>query len=99
MAEHAHEHDEQANPLQGYYEWQVTTLMLAYDLVQPIARGAASQVQQRRQDIEREVSDMVLQLIPEQYKQNPDLDWPPQLMMRITRATLQRAAEIAKIER
>ena len=33
----AHTNDD-TNPLQGYYEWQITTLMLAYDLVEPVPR-------------------------------------------------------------
>ena len=33
MADHDHDED---NPLQGYFDWQVTTLMLAHDLSNPI---------------------------------------------------------------
>ena len=31
-----------AEQTHGYYEWQVQTLMLAYDVVQPLARGGRS---------------------------------------------------------
>jgi len=54
-------------------------------------------VGQRRQRVEDEVREMVMALLPEEYKQNASLEWPPDLMMRITRRTLQRAAEIAEI--
>ena len=32
MAEQEHNHDED-NPLQGYFDWQVTTLMLAHEFI------------------------------------------------------------------
>jgi len=85
----------QANPLQGYYEWQVTTLLLAYDLAEPIARGDDETAQQRRQQVEGEVSELTFNQLPQRYKDNPELDWPGEVMMAITRATLQRANEIA----
>lgn len=88
---------EETNPLQGYFDWQVTTLMLAYDLDQPLAGQGEEAVAQRRQRVEEEVRAMVMALLPEEYKQNASLQWPPDLMMRITRRTLQRAAEVAEI--
>jgi hypothetical protein len=36
-----------------------------------------------------------LSQLPQRYKDNPQLDWPPEVMMAITRATLRRASEIA----
>lgn len=85
------------NPLQGYYEWQVTTLMLAHDLADPIPSEQADRAEQRRERIYDEVRDLVMGLLPQQYKDDPSLDWPPELMMQITRATLKRAAEIAGV--
>ena len=90
MAEQA-----QANPLQGYYEWQITTLLLAYDLAEPIARGDDDTAEQRRRQVEGEVSELTLDQLPQRYKDNPELDWPRDVMMAITRATLTRAARIA----
>lgn len=91
MAEHAD------NPLQSYYEWQVTTLMLAYDLADPVPRTQKHRVEQRRTQVEDEVRDLSLAIIPAEYKDNPNLDWPPEVMMQITRATLKRAAELADV--
>jgi hypothetical protein len=85
----------QGNPLQGYYEWQVTTLLLAYDLAEPIARGDEDTADHRRHQVEGEVSELTLNQLPQRYKDNPELDWPSEVMMAITRATLRRAAEIA----
>jgi len=86
------EHDD--NPLQGYYEWQVTTLLLAYDLAQPLAQGDDAGSGERRHAVEDEVRALSLAQVPEVYKANPDLDWPPEVMMALTRATLFRAAQI-----
>ena len=95
-AHHTHEPHEEANPLQGYFDWQVTTLMLAYDLDAPLAGAGEDAVQKRRRQVEQEVREMVLALLPEKFKHDPELEWPPDLMMRITRKTLARAAEIAR---
>jgi hypothetical protein len=86
---------QQSNPLQGYYEWQVTTLLLAYDLAEPITRGDDQTAQARRDQVEGEVSELTLNELPQRYKDNPELDWPAEVMMAITRATLQRATDIA----
>lgn len=95
--DHAHDHDEESNPLQGYFDWQVTTLMLAYDMRNPITRGDAQGAMQRREHVEREVSQLTLALIPDVYKNDVSLEWPPALMMEITRSTLSKAAEIIGI--
>lgn len=93
--DHAHDHSDDENPLQGYFDWQVTTLMLAYDLCNPIERGDGQGAMQRREHVEREVSQLTLALIPDVYKNDASLEWPPSLMMDISRATLKKAAEIA----
>ena len=94
---HDHSHDDEQSPLQGYFDWQVTTLMLAYDLRNPIERGDAQGAMQRRGHVEREVSDLTLALIPDVYKNDASLEWPPSIMMAITRATLHKASEIVGI--
>lgn len=95
-------HDEhtpaQANPLEGYFEWQVATLMLAYDLAEPIPAGREDLVSERRQRVEQEVRQMVLDLLPQEYIDQPEKDFPPELMMQITRATLLRACQIAGLQ-
>lgn len=83
--------------LQGYFDWQVTTLMLAYDLNDPVDSSADKAGEQRRRSIEDEVRNMTLAVIPELYLNDPSLDWPADLMMIITRTTLKRAAGIAGI--
>ena len=87
-------HTQDDNPLQGYFDWQVTTLLLAYDLVDPIPGDKPELAQDRRMKTEQEVRDLSLAVIPEQYLSNPELDWPPDVMMAITRATFNRVNEI-----
>lgn len=87
-----HVHDD--NPLQGYFDWQVTTLLLAYDLADPIPADAAKAIEGRRAKTEQEVRDLSLASIPEKYKADPSLDWPPDVMMAITKATFKRVNQI-----
>jgi len=96
MAHHEHNHDDD-NPLQGYFDWQVTTLMLAHDLVNPIPGDDDEAHHQRRHQVEDEVRALTLGVLPEKYKHDASLQWSPELMMTITRATLKQAARIAGI--
>lgn len=89
------QHDHDANPLQGYFDWQVTTLMLAHDLASPLAEDEQA-AEQRRREIELEVRDLTLAVVPEVYQNDPELAWPPDIMRHITRVTLQRAQQIAE---
>jgi len=88
------EHDTTADAMQGYYDWQVTTLMLAHDLNDPINAGDTEQSETRRRALEDEVRQITLAVVPDLYKQDPSLDWPPELMMAITKTTLEHAARI-----
>ena len=90
--------DTSPGSLQSYYDWQMSTLMLAYDLVDPLPRGDDEAVETRRDRIAQELAEMVQSLVPREYLDDPDKDFPSELMMKITRATLQRAADIAGIQ-
>lgn len=92
MPDHSTEAD---NPLQGYYDWQVNTLMLAYDLTEPIQGKDAELHRKRRADVEDEVRVLTLAVVPDVFKNDPSLDWPSEVMMDITRATILRAAQVA----
>lgn len=94
----ADENTHEENPLQGYFDWQVTTLMLAYDLHDPIARDDHEAAEDRRRQIVHEVSRISLEVLPQKYRDNPNLDWPPSVMMLLTRTTLAYAAGIAGFE-
>jgi hypothetical protein len=92
--EHEAYDDQEDNPLQGYFDWQVTTLLLAYDLVHPIAGDDVQAIEQRRVETEQEVREFTLAVVPDEYLNDPSLDWPPQVMMAITRATFDRLNQI-----
>ena len=81
----------------SYYDWQVSTLMLAYDVLEPADRDDAATLAARQQRAEHEVREIAMGVIPESYKQNPEADFPPQLVVAMTRATLRRAGEIARV--
>ncbi|MFA9477798.1 hypothetical protein ACERK3_05760 [Phycisphaerales bacterium AB-hyl4] len=98
MTDQSSPQGDEANPLQGYYEWQITTLMLAYDLTDPIPQGDdGDMAEHRRKAIEQELGELVRNLLPQEYLENPERDFPPEVMMAITRATLRRAMEIAQL--
>ena len=95
MTDHHEEYEDQEdNPLQGYFDWQVTTLLLAYDLMDPITGDDPKTIEQRRVTTEQEVRDFTLAVVPEMYLNDPNLDWPPEVMMAITRATFDRVNQI-----
>ena len=95
MTEQAPHHEHETSPLQGYFDWQVTTIMLAHDLHDPIPTGDETAAIERRQQVEQEVSELTLAIVPDIYKNDPDLDWPADLLRKITAHTLSRAAKIA----
>ena len=79
----------------GYYDWQVSTLMLAYDVAEPLSRDDLSAQQARQQRCEREVRDIALSVIPPDFERDPSREFPPEVVMAMTRATLRRAVEIS----
>jgi len=78
----------------SYYDWQISTLMLAYDVVDPLPRDAVERMEERESRVRVELRDLVMATLPEEYLKNPELDYPPQVMAMLTRATLKRARQI-----
>lgn len=81
----------------SYFDWQVSTLMLAYDVNDPIPRQDDQRIADRQRQVEREIHDMAQATIPPAYKDNPELEFPPAVVMLLTRATLKRAAELVGV--
>ncbi|BAM04557.1 hypothetical protein [Phycisphaera mikurensis] len=92
MVDHASEQD---NPLQGYFDWQVNTIMLARDVREPLRGGDEAAHRRRRGEVEEAVRRFTLSVVPEAYRNDPTLQWPPSVMIEITRATLYEAARLA----
>lgn len=78
----------------SYYDWQVSTLMLAYDVVEPLARDDVAGQQKRAQACEEEIRQIALAIIPSDFQRDPSREFPPELVMEMTKATLRRAAHI-----
>ncbi len=78
----------------SYYDWQISTLMLAHDAINPIGRDDLAGQQERQQSVELEVRDLALSVIPAEYQTDEAKELPPEVVVRMTRATLRRAAEI-----
>jgi hypothetical protein len=78
----------------SYFDWQVSTLMLAYDTVEPLDREDEPAHVQREQAVHRELYELAHAILPEDYLKNPTADFPPEIVMLMTRATVARAAQI-----
>ena len=78
----------------SYFDWQVSTLMLAYDVVDPIARSDDKRHNERQTQVHQEIHDLAQATIPDAYKHNPELDFPPAVVILLTKATLKRANQI-----
>lgn len=68
--------------------------MLAYDTVKPLARDDSAGQADREQAVQRELYELVRALLPEEYLKNPQADFPPEVVVLLTRGTIARAAQI-----
>lgn len=83
-----------ADATHSYLDWQISTLMLAYDVVEPLPRHADERLTERQQAVEREVHALAMATIPKAYLDNPQDEFPPEIVVMLTRATLARAMAI-----
>jgi hypothetical protein len=83
-----------ADATHSYLDWQISTLMLAYDAVEPLPRQAVDRLTERQQGVEREVHALAMATIPKSYLDNPQDEFPPEIVVMLTRATLARAVAI-----
>jgi hypothetical protein len=89
----------EASSIHSYYDWQVSTLMLAYDTMEPIARDDSDGQARREQAVQQELFELANAVLPQQYKDDPEVEFPPEVVMLLTRATIIRAAQIMKLTR
>lgn len=78
----------------SYYDWQLSTLLLAYDAADPLPRSDSEGLARRQQHCEREVREIALSVIPPDFQRDPTRQIPPHVAVEITRATVRRAAQI-----
>jgi len=81
----------------SYFDWQVSTLMLADDVIEPIPRTDHARLAKRQDVVHQEIHAMAQSAIPQTYRENPQLEFPPAVVILLTKATLKRAAEIVGI--
>lgn len=90
MSDPSHPHE----PTHSYFDWQVSTLMLAYDVTDPLGREDVAAQQARQEQVEREVRDIALSIIPPEYQRDATRELTPEIVVQMTRATLRRASQI-----
>jgi hypothetical protein len=78
----------------SYLDWQISTLMLAYDAVDPLPRNADKLLAEREEKVRQELKDMVHAVLPKDYLENPSKEFPASMVKLLTRATLRRAGQI-----
>lgn len=81
----------------SYYDWQLSTLMLAYDVTDPIPRSDNKRIAERQDLVSKEIQEMAFATIPPAYRDNPEMEFPPAVVTLLTKATLKRAAQIVGI--
>lgn len=86
-----------ADATHSYLDWQISTLLLAHDVGEPISRHDHAKLTERQKAVEQEVHDLAMATIPPDYLQNPQEEFPAEIVILLTKATLRRAAEIAKV--
>jgi len=81
----------------SYYDWQLATLMYAYDVALPLEGSDQNALATRMQSCEHELYRLAKTVIPDGYWQEQQLQLSPEVVMRLTQATVLRAAEIMKL--
>lgn len=83
-----------AEPTHSYYDWQMSTLLLAYDALEPLQRNDHAAQSERESLVDRELYELVHATLPQSYRDNPSAEFPPEVVVMLTRATLDRAHAI-----
>lgn len=78
-----------------YFEWQCATLMYAHDAIEPLHRLDEDAIARRRREVEEEVYQLFISTVPQSLRDDPTRDFPPEVVIDLTRATLRRAGQIA----
>jgi hypothetical protein len=77
-----------SEPTHGYYDWQLSTLLLAYDAVEPLARDDEANLARRQQAVEEELHRMAHEILPDDYRRNPEREFPPEVVVMRRAATI-----------
>jgi len=88
-----------ADATHSYFDWQVSTLMLAYDVIDPLPRSDHKRINDRQTKVEQEIQELAQRVIPPAYRDHPEMEFPPAVVMLLTRATIGRAAEVMGVSK
>ncbi len=86
-----------AETTHSYLDWQISTLLLAHDAASPLSRDDVERLTAREKSVHLEIHELALATIPQSYRENPESDFPAEIVVLLTRATLARAAQIIGI--
>ncbi|MEM6561204.1 MAG: hypothetical protein AAF656_06365 [Planctomycetota bacterium] len=84
--------DETAHSL---YDWQVSTLMLAYDVADPLDRDDKEQLAQREETVRAELLAIAKAVVPAEFWEDGGKELTPEVAHGLTKAVIGRAATIA----
>ena len=76
------------------YDWQLSTLMLAYDAADPIDRADGEAMRRREQAVMQELQQIAVRVVPKEYWEDAGKPLTPQLAHDLTKAVIRRAAEV-----
>jgi hypothetical protein len=68
--------------------------MLAYDAMEPLERDDIDGLSRRENTVVAELQQLARAVLPVEYLLNPQQEYPPDVVMLLTRATVARAAII-----
>ena len=86
-----------AETTHSYLDWQISTLMLAHDVAEPLDRNDLAGLEKRQRAVEQEVHALAMATIPASYRENPQDEFPTEIVIMLTRATVRRAAELVSL--
>lgn len=92
----AEDHPTSGHTSHSYFEWQLSTLMFAYDAVEPLRRDDDEGIAKREVAAREELYKMAHSVLPREYIENPQSDFPPEIVQMLTYATLRRAMAIVE---
>ena len=76
------------------YDWQLSTLMLAYDASDPLPRADGEAMGRREQAVMQELQQIAMRVVPAEFWKDGTRPLTPQLAHDLTKAVIRRAAEV-----
>lgn len=78
------------------YDWQLSTLMLAYDVADPVARDDTEALTKREEAVRKELYDIAQAVVPKEFWSDGGRELTATVAHDLTKAIIQRAAAIVE---